>query len=489
MQKLPLIFLLGVVIMSRPSFAENIKKPNVSGTFYPSDKKELQRLIDRYLSEARIEPAERKVALIVAPHAGYVYSGPVAAYGYKFISRQKYTTVVVLAGSHYYGFDGISIGEFDAYRTPLGDIPVDKEMASAMISKDGKFVSEPGAFEQEHSLEVEIPFIQTVLPGVKIVPVIFGQPRPETVKKFASSLNEVIGSREDVLIVVSTDLSHYHDGKTAKSMDRDVMELFRKLDAENLWKKNATRELEMCGFVAATAAVLYSKERGFSDVRLLHYAHSGDVTGDNERVVGYGALAVFGDALETGKDALAEKKNLSLNDEQKKRLLIIARETIENFVQHKKVIEVEESDPRLKFEEGAFVTIRKKGSLRGCIGNIIGQGPLYRTVRDMAVSSCSQDPRFPPVSKEELKDIHIEISVLSKPRKAVPEEIEMGKHGVIVSRGFQGGVFLPQVATETGWSKEEFMSQLCYQKAGLPPDCWRDPRTNIEIFTADVFEE
>jgi AmmeMemoRadiSam system protein A len=179
-----------------------------------------------------------------------------------------------------------------------------------------------------------------------------------------------------------------------------------------------------------------------------------------------------------------------LSSEQKKRLLAIARTTLDIFVTTGKAPDVDEKDPRLLQEEGAFVTLTKHGQLRGCIGNIIGRGPLFKTVHDMAVSAASEDPRFHPVTADELKDIEVEVSVLSKPRPARADEIVLGKHGVIVSRGFfNRGVFLPQVATETGWSKEKFLSELCSQKAGLPSDCWKDPATTLEIFTAEVFGE
>jgi AmmeMemoRadiSam system protein A len=182
-------------------------------------------------------------------------------------------------------------------------------------------------------------------------------------------------------------------------------------------------------------------------------------------------------------------KPLSL--EEKTRLIQIAKDSIQSYIIDGKKIDVQETNPRLLEEEGTFVTIEKSGQLRGCIGNIIGHGPLYLLVRDMAIASATEDPRFSPVKKEELKDLEIEISVLSKPWKIQNiDEIKMGEHGVIVSRGlYQQGVFLPQVATETGWSKEEFLSELCSQKAGLPRDCYKDPKTTIQIFTADVFSE
>ncbi len=190
--------------------------------------------------------------------------------------------------------------------------------------------------------------------------------------------------------------------------------------------------------------------------------------------------------------AAEEKESvMSLTLEQKRRLIDIAKNTIEKYVTTKEVLQIQEQDSRLSAEEGAFVTIHKHGQLRGCIGNIVGRGPLYLLVRDMAIASASEDPRFNPVATDEIKDLEIEVSVLSKPHliKNV-DEIQLGVHGVIVHQGpFNQGVFLPQVATETGWSREEFLSQLCSQKAGLPRDCWKDPRTKIEVFTAQVFSE
>ena len=195
--------------------------------------------------------------------------------------------------------------------------------------------------------------------------------------------------------------------------------------------------------------------------------------------------------LSIAVNAMTETHEKLLTLNQKRRLVDIVKQTIEQFVSTGKIYEVTETDPRLLEEEGVFVTIHKLGQLRGCIGNILGQGPLYKLVRDMAISSASQDPRFSPVRKEELKDLEIEISVLSKPWEIKNiDEIQLGDHGVIVRQGlFNQGIFLPQVATETGWSKEEFLSELCSQKAGLPADCWKNPKTRIQIFTAQVFSQ
>jgi len=278
-------------------------------------------------------------------------------------------------------------------------------------------------------------------------------------------------------------------------MDRKTIELIRDFKIEEFWKQIKNGTCEMCGSVPVAVGMLFAKERKLKP-HVLTYANSGDVTGDKGRVVGYTAIS-FSKTPSEGSPVKEEQKE-EVADEvdplslvQKRRLIEIAKNTIVEYVQNGKKYSVKEADPRLKEIEGAFVTIHKNGQLRGCIGNIIGRQPLYLTVRDMAIAACSQDPRFVPVKEEELPDLDIEVSVLSVPRVTTNvEEIVMGTHGVIVSRGFgRSGVFLPQVATETGWTREQFLSNLCAHKAGLPPNAWKDPKTRIEIFTADVFSE
>lgn len=462
-----------------------IKRPNVSGQFYAADAQVLSSEIDDFLSQADVVPFDKHIDIVVAPHAGYMYSGAVAAHGFKAASRNRYKTIVILAPSHYFGFDGISIGRQEGFQTPLGIVEVDGEFARRLIEEDKKFYFTPEPFEREHSLEVEIPFLQKAFSDFKIVPVMMGQPSFTLLEKFAAGLNKIIGSRDDVLIVVSTDLSHYHPDVKARAMDAFAIKAITSLDAKAVWEGCRLRTvMEMCGFVPMTAALLYARARGLNHAQMLRYANSGDVTGERDRVVGYTSVIIYGDPPED-----ADTHVLTLA--QKKRLLEIARRTMEEYVRTGKILEFPEQDPRLMSEEGVFVTVHKQGRLRGCIGNILGRGPLHQTVRDMAISAAAKDPRFDPVQPGEFKDIDIEVSVLSKPRMVQSvDEIVLGKHGVILSQspGHQG-VFLPQVATETGWSKEEFLGQLCAQKAGLAPDAWQDPRTKIEIFTAQVFGE
>jgi AmmeMemoRadiSam system protein A len=283
-------------------------------------------------------------------------------------------------------------------------------------------------------------------------------------------------------------MSHYYTYDVANSMDALTLQAIKEIDPKKFFEGCISRKMEMCGFVPVTTALILARLRGIKHVEVLKHANSGDTSGDKSRVVGYSSVIFYTDLLGTSKSQDDGIGVLSLA--QKKELLKIARNSIEAFVKTGKAPDITIKDARLEEIEGAFVTITKHGALRGCIGNIIGQEPLYETVRDMALAAASQDPRFTPVTAAELKDINVEISVLSKPRRVKDaSEIQLGKHGVIVSAGGHQGVFLPQVADETGWSKEEFLSQLCSQKAGLPADAWKDPDTALYVFTADVFGE
>jgi len=477
--------------MAFPGFANDpIKKPNVAGQFYTADPAALSAQIQTFLKKVPQPEGNRRVGIVIVPHAGYIYSGQIAAQAFKHVVGKKYTTVVVLAPSHHYGFPGISVWTEGGFETPLGILTVDQSFAKELMAADPLFIFEPAAFEREHALEVELPFIQEAVgKDVKIVPVIMGQADFSTCEKAAEALNRIIGSRKDVLVVVSSDMSHFHDDQTARAMDGQTLGLIQSFQARQLWQLCAVQKLEMCGFVPATTAILLAQKQGLA-VDILTYGNSGDVTGDKGNVVGYSAT-VFYDGPDPAAASKGDEGGVGmLTPVQKKRLIGIAQETIRLYVSEGKTLNLQEKDARLNQQEGAFVTIHKHGQLRGCIGNIVGRQPLYLTVRDMAVAAAAQDPRFNPVSKEELKEIDIEISVLSEPRPAAsPDEIQMGVHGVIVKRGFHQGVFLPQVATETGWSREEFLAQLCAQKAGLPPDAWKDPRTQLLIFTATVFSE
>jgi AmmeMemoRadiSam system protein B/AmmeMemoRadiSam system protein A len=463
-------------------FAQDIKNPNVSGAFYPDNPKELSRLIDNFLEAANPEPLKGEIFALVSPHAGYEFSGQTAAFGYKLIKNRPFKTVVVIGPSHQYGFSGVSVYPEGAFRTPLGDLEIDKDFTQKLLNRDPGIIFEPAAFAREHSVEVQLPFLQKVLSGFKIVPVVMGDCSFATCQKFADLLKEAIGSRRDVLIVVSTDMYHGYDYEEAQEIDNSTLAYLKDMNAQGLYDGLNGGSLQLCGGFGAVTALILAKELGHNELKVLNHTNSAVVTGRKAKgvwTVGYASAAVD----KEGEAAM-------LNKEQRKKLLEIARKSIETYLKTEEKLEVTEKDPLLLKEMGAFVTLNEHGELRGCIGNIVGKGPLYLTIRDMAVESAVGDPRFPPVRLAELKDIEIEISVLSPlERVDSADKIQLGVHGVIVKRGFNSGVFLPQVATETGWSKEEFLSALCAHKAGLPPDAWKDKSTELYIFTAEVFSE
>jgi len=472
------------------SFAQDVKEPNVAGSFYPDNPVELSQMIDKMLEKAQPEFIGEKIFALISPHAGYGYSGLTASFGYKLIKGKPYKTVIILGTSHQHAFSGVSIYPEGVFRTPLGNIEVDKKFAKELLSKNDDISFEPEAFAKEHSIEVQLPFLQSVLSGFKIVPIVMGDCTFLNCKKLAELLKGAIGTRQDVLVVASTDMYHGYDYNEAQKIDNETLSYLKNMNAEGLYYGIRDEKLQLCGGFGVVTALILAKESGYNKLEVLSYTNSAEVTGKKDKntwAVGYSSCAIgYSEAcLPAGREEKA-----MLNKEERKKLLKLARESIEAYLKTGKKLQVSETEPVLLKEMGAFVTLNERGDLRGCIGNLVGQGPLYLTVRDMAVEAATGDPRFNPVTPSELKDIEIEISVLTPLEKIDnPDKITLGTHGVLVKKGGRSGVFLPQVATETGWSKEEFLSTLCSQKAGLAPDAWKDKSTELYIFSAEVFSE
>jgi len=499
-----------VLILACSLFASEVKQPNVAGSFYPDNPVELSAMIDKFLEAANPKVMEGDIFAIISPHAGYGYSGQTAAYGYKLIKGKPYKTVVVIGPSHYYGFSGVSIYSEGVFRTPLGDLQIDKEFTQALLSKEKEIYFEPRAFEKEHSVEVQLPFLQKTLSDIKIVPIVIGDSPLLTCQKLANLLKEAIGSRKNVLIVASTDMYHGYDYDEAEAVDNLTLPYVKNMDAEGLYYGLREGKLQFCGGFGVVTTLILAKSLGHQKAEVLAQTNSAVVTGNKNKgtwTVGYascvidqeknsdrrGGLNLPYDGNSSKAELLSEEKKgeeKMLNPAQRKKLLELARNSIEAYLKTGKAMDVSETDPVLLQTMGAFVTLRENSELRGCIGNIVGQEPLYLTVREMAIEAATGDPRFPSVQLSELKNIEIEISALSPLEKVdSAERIKLGVHGVVIKKGFNSGVFLPQVAEETGWSKEEFLSNLCSHKAGLPIDAWKDKSTEIYIFSAEVFSE
>jgi AmmeMemoRadiSam system protein B/AmmeMemoRadiSam system protein A len=469
-----------------------VRKPVVAGAFYPADSSELSSTIERYLKQADVEVKE-EILGVISPHAGYLYSGQTAAFVYKALKDSKKKLVVLLGPSHRYYVKGFSIYDKGKWETPLGTVSIDEDFASKLKSHSELIVNEPQAHSQEHSLEVQLPFLQEILKDFKIVPIVFNTEEPSTLRVLADALSAELKNRENWVIVASSDLYHGGNYNTAKTVTDKVDEYIRKLDYEGLIeydrKMRNAGACAACGSSAIAILLQVMKNLGVTDVRLLESTTSGDVTGEKSGyIVGYGAWAFVKNKANGTKNKKVESTfDFKLTSKDKQKLLSIARETINQYVKNKKIPEFTVKSEVLQKECGAFVTLKKKGDLRGCIGLIVADKPLYLAVRDMAIAAATQDPRFPALEPYEIDDIEIEISVLTPMQKVnSTDEIEVGRDGLLIRRGYMSGLLLPQVPVEQGWDKKTFLEHTCY-KAGLPRDAWKS--SELWKFQAIVFGE
>lgn len=543
--------------------AAEVRPPAAAGRFYPEDAAKLRSLIQADLGSA-VAPLGVHPLAIVAPHAGYIYSGQIAADAYRQVSGSSPDLVVILGTNHTTaGFRGISVYPRGAYRTPLGLARIDEEVAGALRDADPDVNFVPAVHEREHSVEVQIPFVQSLFPEAEIVPVVVGAPDLALCTRFGTALAGVLRGRH-ALIVASSDLSHYPPYDQAEEVDRKTLASIASLDPAR-FHAVARSQLELgvpglatcaCGEAPILAAMVAAKTLGATRGIVVAYANSGDsAAGDRSQVVGYGAV-VFTDSSpgapsgpeqrSTGeipsRGAIEKVRILAANDgirrpapneevltpavsgedrthakgeesraagvgdaeavpeegpgeagpelreEQKRELLELARTTIERYLSRETTPTARAEEPALQVKRGAFVTLTKHGQLRGCIGHMVADTPLDQVVRRMAVQAAFADPRFPPVTAEEVPQLEIEISVLT-PYSPVAgaDDIVLGRDGVLLRKSGRSAVFLPQVAPEQGWSLPEMLDHLCL-KAGLPAGSWKQG-AELFVFQAEVFSE
>jgi len=496
---IPLALLAVLALVPRRigmSDGEKVRPPGVAGGFYPADPKELTQMIDGFLTHASVPKIQEPLVALISPHAGYIYSGPVAAYSYALLKERKYARVVVIAPSHYDNFPFSAVYDGDAYSTPLGTVPVDKAFGAELARLSPLIkVSERGHVQvgeqPEHSLEVELPFLQRTLGEFKLVPIIMGDQDYGLCRALGLALAKALlaGKPEALaytLILVSSDLSHYHPYDEAVRIDHQTLQAIEEWDYLSLWRNFMTRTWEACGGGPIVAAMIAAERLGATHAQILKYANSGDTQGEKSRVVGYGAVAITRQEAEPAK----KSAEFSLTGKEKDELLKIARRSVETAVRERKMYLVGSTGlPRLEEDRGAFVTLKEHDELRGCIGYITPVKPLAETVRDVAAYAALQDHRFQPVSSSELPLLQYEVSVLSPLRRVLDvKQIKVGKHGLIIKKGDIEGLLLPQVPVEEHWDRDTFIEQTCV-KAGLPPQAWKDDDTDIFMFTALVFGE
>lgn len=495
-----LLFILAISVVyckSQPndSITKNCtnREAIVAGSFYPDNPKALEIQLESLFAQSATVKTYDDVLAIISPHAGYIYSGKVAASAFNQIDPDKeYDNIFIIASSHRTLFSGASIYNIGDYITPLGKVKVNRELATKLINENDIFTYNPDAHSAEHSLEVQLPFLQYKRnKDFQIVPIVTGTQSLGEVNKISKALAPYFN--KDNLFIISSDFSHYPKYEDAIKVDKrtgDAILSNSVVNLVNVINENASSNIEnlatsLCGWPAVITLLNITQNMPDVDVIPVDYQNSGDALSDKSRVVGYYAI-VF--AKKKNKDM--SENQFVLTDQEKATLLKIARSTIDEYLKSGKVISVSSSEitENMESECGAFVTLHKEGALRGCIGRFIAEESLYKIVQKMAIAAATQDSRFPRLELSEMENIDIEISVLTPLKKIDSiDEIEMGRHGIYIKKGFASGTFLPQVALETGWTKEEFLGYCSRNKAGIGWTGWKD--ADIFTYEALVFGE
>jgi len=418
--------------------------------FYPGDAATLARDIRAYLEEPR-EPGFRPgfPKAIIAPHAGYMYSGSVAASAYSLLKSARGTVkrVVLLGPCHRVAARGLALPGVSAFETPLGRVPIDEDAVAALKGMP-QVVTQPVAHAQEHSLEVQVPFLQEVLGEFKLVPLAVGFASAQDV---ADVIEKLWGGPE-TLIVISSDLSHYHPYREATAIDRATVEsiLAYRTDIEHE---------QACGATPVSGLLITAKKHGLLP-ELLDLRNSGDTAGGRDRVVGYASIAFW------------EPAQVGYGDEHGRTLVGLARSGIVSALGG--AAPTTAGDPWLSEHRATFVTLTKNGDLRGCIGSLEAHRPLGVDVVENARAAAFRDPRFPQVTAREIDAIQVEVSLLSQPSALefadhddLVAQLAPGLDGLILAAEGRRGTFLPQV-WESLPEPEQFLAHL-KQKAGLSP--------------------
>ena len=461
-----------------------VRPATQAGRFYESDARLLSHEVDSLLARHAQRTGDEDVAALIVPHAGYYFSGNVAASAYaRLHPEKKYKRIFLLGPSHHEWLDGASVnGEVDYYATPLGDVKVDRETARQLIQTDSVFSYQPKAHDREHCLEVQLPFLQRHLGEVPpIVPIIISTNDFSKLKRMAEVLKPWF--TDENLFIISSDFSHYPsytdacevDAKTGEAVASGDVEQFIATIEANARSGKRNLATSACGeFPIITLMLMLN---GQYQVKHIMYQNSGDIGDhDHSRVVGYHSFAVV------------RKSGFSLSDEEKDMLKKIAYESIKDSLDGKNIAQpaLNSKLSALNCKCGAFVSLHKQGRLRGCIGHFGEDMPLHEIVAEMARAAAFEDPRFSPVHREELGDIDIEISVLTPMRRIQSlDEFQLHKHGIYIRKGYRSGTFLPQVADEVNWTKEEFVGHCSQDKAGLGWNGWRD--AELYVYEAIVF--
>lgn len=474
------------------------RQPVAAGSFYEADKEALTRDIAGLFTECKKSQPPWKVRAIISPHAGYIFSGRIAASALSATPKNEGISNIFLIGSsHVMAFDGASVYNTGDFITPLGKAIVNREIASKLKNENKVFDFPVTAHMQEHSLEVQIPLIQyyyTKTP--KIVPIIIGTNNTSTIRLIAEALKPYFTPEN--LFLISSDFSHYPSYKDAVYVDNQTAagivsgdpRIFLTALENNSAKNIPGLATSMCGWASGLMIMDIAEGDKNLEFKEIDYCNSGDTPyGDKDRVVGYHAIALI-EKNPNLKNEQTSSTDVSFSKSEKEQLFSIARNSIRTMLYENKryPIDDEKIPEALKKQMGAFVTLKINGNLRGCIGRFLSSDPLYEVVQASALSSAFEDTRFYPLTKEEFEKIEIEITVLGPMIKIDNiNEIVLGKHGIYIKKDFRAGTMLPQVATENNWTVEQFLGYTSRDKAGLGWDGWKN--AEIFIYEGIVLEE
>ncbi|HEX9976875.1 MAG TPA: AmmeMemoRadiSam system protein B [Dehalococcoidales bacterium] len=419
-----------------------IRPPAVAGQFYPGSPGQLKSMIKGMIDD-KVEKEE--IIGLVSPHAGYEYSGPVVG---ALVSRLKFKDTFIIMGPNHTGRGkAYSIMTEGVWKTPLGDVEIDSDLAKRILGISHYLKEDSAAHEDEHSIEVQLPFLQYFKPDVKLVPIILsygtGQIYQEIGRELAQAVKE---TKKAVIIMASSDMTHREPQESARWKDSQAIEAMLELNEEKLLQRVQTLDITMCGYAPAVSLISAAKELGATRAELVKYQTSGDATGDYASVVGYAGIVL------KGMSPLAR----------------LAKETVESYIKEGKIIRPGELTPEMKGPAGVFVSIHKLGGLRGCIGTFEPQqeNVAEETIAN-AIGSATGDPRFPPIGAHELADLDYSVDVLTQPVPVDDKgQLDPKKHGVIVESGWRRGLLLPDLE---GVDTVDQQIDICRQKAGIAP--------------------
>ena len=475
------------------------RQPAVAGQFYPGSETTLKDTLKQLFSRAKPSVNAEKTVAVLSPHAGYPFSGEVAASSFNQVSADKaYDNIFIISSSHQVSFSGSSIYHKGNYITPLGEAPVNIPLAKSLTENHDCFEYFEQAHLKEHSLEVQLPFLQYKREApYQVIPIVIGTHSPDVCKEIANALSPYFN--ENNLFIISTDFSHYPSYSDAIDIDKKTAAAVLSKEPDNLLsvintnsKKNIPNlATSMCGWTSVLTLLYMIEENNNITAKEIQYMNSGHSPyGEKNRVVGYYSIAFMLNNPASDDAENHKHEEVEFTNDEKKQLLDIARHTIVSHISEDYIPELDANHypPALKKECGAFVTLHKDDKLRGCIGQFEASKPLYELIQAMAISASTSDPRFPAVKAYEIDKLDIEISVLTPMKKINSiDEIELGKHGIYIKKGRQSGTFLPQVATETGWTKEEFLGHCARDKARIGWDGWKN--ADIYTYKAIIFSE